>query len=335
MKKLFDFIVDKRIWLFFATLLASVLCAILMPFVTVNRDMTQYLPKNSNMKKGLDIILREFPAEEEDHEFKLMFQDISAEEKKEINAFLNLYTGVEKAQSGEGEDFEKDGYTLFIVTCVSHKADQTEKLMTKIVSALEKEYTVYSFYAGTKDKLMLQLIPIALVLVVVILFLVCASFFEPVLILSTIALSVLLNMGTNAFMPSVSYITYSLSSVLQIILSIDYSIILIRRYLQERQHPENATNAQAMKSALTRSFGSISSSAFTTLVGLLALVFMSFTIGADIGLVLGKGVLFSMICTFTFLPTAILWCDKLLHKTDKRALFSALKRKIKEGKKNA
>ncbi|MBQ5926560.1 MAG: MMPL family transporter [Clostridia bacterium] len=332
MKKFFRFIVEKRIWLFLATLIATIVCALLIPSVQVNYDMTVYLPEKSNMKQGLDIMTIEFSQEQTEDEFKLMFKNLTDEEKKEIDLFLNLFPGVKTIKTGDGADYNKDGYTLFIVVSAYSDHQKTERCMKEIVNELKKDYEVYSYYKNTQERLMINLIPTAVFLIVVILFLVCKAFIEPLLVLSTIAVSVLLNLGTNAFLPQVSYITFTLSSVLQIILCIDYSMILIHRFAQEKQLNPEEKNTAVMYSAFFHSFGSVTSSAFTTLVGLLALAFMSFTIGADIGLVLGKGVLLSFITSFTFLPAITLWSEKLLQKTNKGHLLSAFKKKKQGGK---
>ena len=130
-------------------------------------------------------------------------------------------------------------------------------------------------------------------------------------------------MGTNIIFSSISDMTFSIAAVLQLVLSIDYSIILVNRYKQERINTDSPI--EAMKKALYNAFKSITSSSLTTFVGLLALIFMSFTIGKDMGLVLAKGVLFSLICVFTLLPTLIIWSDKLLKITDKKYLLAKIK----------
>ena len=110
--------------------------------------------------------------------------------------------------------------------------------------------------------------------------------------------------------------------------------MMFHRYEQERNLLEGKDNAQAMKNAIKNAFSSITSSAFTTIVGLLCLLLMSFTIGADMGLVMAKGILCSLICVFTVMPTLILWCDKLLKTTNKKYIQQKINAK-KEAKNNA
>ena len=150
----------------------------------------------------------------------------------------------------------------------------------------------------------------------------CESFVEPFLFLFAILLAVLYNKGTNIIFPSISYISASISAILQLALSMDYSIMLMNRYNQERKETDDKVTA--MKNALYNAFKSISSSSITTIVGLIVLVFMSFTIGKDLGLILAKGVLFSLISIFFVLPGLILMFDKWIEKTKKKKLNISL-----------
>ena len=143
-----------------------------------------------------------------------------------------------------------------------------------------------------------------------------ASVAEVVLFLISVGFAVVINMGTNALLPSVSMMTNTLSSVLQMVLSMDYSIILMNRYRQEKQKGELPVSA--METAVDGAASSILSSAFTTIISLLMLCFIKLKIGADLGIVLAKGVTLSLICNFTVLPTLIIWADKIIDATRKK-----------------
>lgn len=183
-----------------------------------------------------------------------------------------------------------------------------------------KDYTIYTS-GGISDRnnpvLPTWIVVLAVVCALVILIIMCESYAEPFLFLTSILIAVVLNNGTNIIFGTVSNITSSISAILQMALSMDYSIMLMNRYAQEREREKN--KVKAMKNALHNAFTSISSSSVTTIVGLLALVFMSFTIGRDLGLVLAKGVLFSLISIFFVLPSLILMFDKLITKTKKKS----------------
>ncbi len=157
----------------------------------------------------------------------------------------------------------------------------------------------------------------AIGLMMAIMFIMCASWVEPFLFMITIGAAVLINLGTNIFLGSISEVTYSIAAILQLILSMDYSIILLGFYRQELAHNEDRLSA--MTNALVSAAASVSASGMTTVAGLVVLVFMRFKIGMDLGLVLAKGVFLSMFCVFTLLPALILAFDKLVRLTAKKA----------------
>lgn len=153
---------------------------------------------------------------------------------------------------------------------------------------------------------------VAGIVVIVILFLMTTSWWEPVLILLVIGASILINMGTNLALSSISYMTHGVSAVLQLALTMDYSIFLLNRYKQERRSGKDAS--PAMVDALRTSFSPIMASSMTTVAGFVALMFMQYKLGFDIGLVLTKGVIFSILAVFFFMPGMILLTEKLIFK---------------------
>ena len=160
---------------------------------------------------------------------------------------------------------------------------------------------------------------IAAIIIMVVLFLMAQSWFEPVVILISTLMAVILNMGTNALLPSVSITTNFLGSILQAVLSLDYCIILLNRYRQEQNdQTDRATAVLAANRAIKKAAPSVLSSAFTTIVGLLMLCFMRLKIGADMSIVLAKGVLCSLICTFTVMPSLMLLFRRTINHTAKR-----------------
>ena len=160
----------------------------------------------------------------------------------------------------------------------------------------------------------------AAVLIMVVLFVMAQSWFEPVVILMTTGLAILLNMGTNALLPSVSITTNFIGSILQAVLSLDYCIVLLNRYRQEQdEHTDRKTAVLAANRAIKKAAPSILSSALTTVVGLLMLCFMRLKIGTDMGVVLAKGVVCSLICTFTAMPSLMMLFRKTINKTAKKA----------------
>lgn len=324
MKKVVDFLTKKRLLIFIITIILAIGSGIAMLFVNINKDMTKYLPEDSQMKQGMDIMENEFETTTTNETFKIMFEDLESNDKQTIFEELSNYEGVANVLYDENSaDYNKENYTLYVIETKYQSISKTQELLDSIVKDYKHDYKLYSYYNNSEDNLLDFLIPIAVVIVIIILFIMSTSLIEVLLILANIGIAIVLNMGTNIIFSSISDMTFSIAAVLQLVLSIDYSIILVNRYKQERINTDSPI--EAMKKALYNAFKSITSSSLTTFVGLLALIFMSFTIGKDMGLVLAKGVLFSLICIFTLLPTLIIWSDKLLKITDKKYLLAKIK----------
>lgn len=159
---------------------------------------------------------------------------------------------------------------------------------------------------------------IGLAVVLIILMLFSTSYFEPIIFLITIGIGILINMGTNYFFGEISSITSSVAPVMQLALTIDYSIFLVTRYKNELKL--GLSDKEAMTKAIKMSFSPVSASSMTTLASFVALMFMQYTMGGDIGLILGKGVLISLISVFTVLPALMLVSRKIIKKTEHKPL---------------
>lgn len=161
---------------------------------------------------------------------------------------------------------------------------------------------------------------IAVVLAVLILGLTMDSFFVPFLFLLSIGMAILYNLGSNYFLGEISYITKALAAVLQLGVTLDYSIFLMHSY-EEQQARYAGDKKRAMAHAISQTFSSVIGSSVTTIAGFIALCFMTFTLGLDIGVVMAKGVVFGVIACVTILPSMILCCDKLIEKTKHKPLL--------------
>ena len=155
---------------------------------------------------------------------------------------------------------------------------------------------------------------IAVVLAMIVLGLTMESFFVPILFMLSIGFAIVYNLGSNYFMGEISYITKALAAVLQLGVTLDYSIFLMHSY-EEQQLRYNGDKNRAMAHAISQTFSSVIGSSVTTIAGFIALCFMSFTLGLDIGIVMVKGVVLGVIACVTILPSMILCCDKLIEKT--------------------
>lgn len=318
MRKVTDFIIEKRNYVLTIFIILSVVCLYLSTKVHINYDLTEYLPSTSETRIGMDIMKDEFP-ELDTSALNVMFKDLSTEDKNKIKDELENIEGVSSVTYDDSDKYNKDEYTLYEITVEGADDSKNAANVYKSVKDNYKDYEVYtSGEVATRNAPVLNIAVIALAIfcAMIILIIMCDSYVEPFLFLFVIGLAVFLNKGTNIIFSSVSNITTSICAILQMALSMDYSIMLMNRYTQEKEHTKN--KEEAMKNALYHSFGSISSSSVTTIVGLLALVFMSFTIGRDLGIVLAKGVIFSLISIFLALPALILMFDSLIEKTQKK-----------------
>ena len=316
MKKLSDFIVEKRnIFLVIFIILAGV-SLFSSKYVNINSDITKYLPNSSETRIGKEIMDSSFE-EEKSSNLNVMFKDLSDSEKQEVYDKLKNIEGVSSVDYDSTSEYNKDEYTLYVVNVDDYSTSTLAKdVYTNISENFDVSAMSGSIYEKNKSILELWIIVLAISMAMVILILMSDSFVEPFLYLFSIGIAVFINKGTNIIFPSVSEITDSITAILQLALSVDYSIMLSNRYSQEKETEKD--KVKAMKKALYHSFNSISSSSLTTIMGLLALVFMSFTIGRDLGFVLAKGVLFSLICIFFCLPGLLLLFDNLIAKTKKK-----------------
>ena len=321
MKKIAAFLVDRRRLVFLAMMFLALANIFLIPRVRVNTDMTKYLPDSSSMKQGVDIMAQEFSGLSVPKTVRVMFHGVPDEEKEQILAVLQKTPHVDSVSFRPGDErYEKDGYTLYVLNfSVGFFSPEMSEAERYIKSNYERQYEmIYCLDKTEHQGVPVWIFVLALVLLIVILLIFTHSWLEPFLFLFAMGIAIVINMGSNIFLPYVSEITWSIGAILQLALSIDYSVILMSRYRQELLVTENKESA--MKAALEKAFSSIAGSAFTTIVGFLVLVFMSFKIGIDLGIVMAKGVFLSMFCILTLLPFLVLSLDTLIRKTQKKVL---------------
>ena len=300
--------------LFAITVAAAVVCGIMTFHVNVNADMTKYLPDDSQMKRGLEIVTSEFgSAQMSGTDVHVMFEGMRPNEVPPIRTLLEGYPDVRSVSYRYNTDSTHTVFDLDVPKSVDQKA-----LGKQISTRFGGNCVVETSQDGATPPVSVMIF--AAVLIMVVLFVMAQSWFEPVIILVTALLAIVLNMGTNALLPSVSITTNFIGSILQAVLSLDYCIVMLNRYRQEQdEHTDRATAGIAANNAIKRSAPSILSSALTTVVGLLMLCFMRLKIGADMGIVLAKGVICSLICTFTAMPALMLLFRKTINFTAKKA----------------
>ncbi len=344
MKLLFERAVGKKKTVIIIFACAAVVCAFLMLGVGQNYDMSKYLPDHSDSKKGIDILKTEYSYNGSALlmlEDKSIVQVLDAKEKLEaiggietvvwLDDVADLKQPVELIDKEVRNNYYNNGSALLqIVFTQDDYSDATRGALNEIKdvfgndallsgSAMDAYMNVNSINGNIMTG-----VAIALGIVLVILFLTTNSVAEVILFLLTIGVAILLNLGTNVIFGEISYMTFASAAILQLAVSMDYSIFLLHRFGYERQ-TESDPN-KAMTKAVRASFSSIMASGATTLVGFLALIFMSYTLGADMGLVLAKGIVFSLLSVMLLLPVLAVLCVKLIDKTKHKALLPSLKK---------
>ena len=321
------FLVKNNRLILIIFILLALASSALIPFVNINKDMTKYLPADSDMRRGLDLMEAEF-GKEESSTLMVMFDDLTTDAQRlavrdEMKSLPSVDSvDYELPGSKNGDDYNRDPYSLFVINSdAGQYSDEAATLWKEVNDRYGEDHQIA--LGGTIDSANHSGLPIwialcAVGLVFLVLLIMANSWVEPIAFLVTIGVAVGINMGTYIFFPSVSNTTFGIVAILQLALSMDYSIMLLNRYRQQRQVCPD--KHEAMRSALGLSFGAITGSSLTTFAGLLALLFMSFGIGADIGLALAKGVLISLLCIFTVLPAMLLALDSLMYRTAKRTL---------------
>ena len=343
MARFFHAALGRRVLIITLFVCAAVLCGFLMPAVGQNYDMSVYLPEQSESKVGIDVLNAQFA---HNGNALLMLEDASIPAVLAIKQQIEAIDGVEQVlwlddvadtkQPVEllSEDitqgYYKDGHALInIIFEENDYAEKTHSAISEIEAVLGTDAMLAGSAVDAYNNVnaiggnILTSILIALGIILLILFLATDSIFEVILFLFTIGIAVVLNMGTNIIFGEISYMTFSSVAVLQLAVSMDYSIFLLHRFAQERE--KESDPAVAMARAQKASFSSIMSSGLTTIVGFIALVFMSYTMGQDMGLVLAKGIVFSLISVLLLLPALAVCLVKAIDKTRHRRLLPSLK----------
>lgn len=304
MKNKSGFLVRWRYVLLAITAAAALISVLLIPRTRINADMTSNLPDSSPMRQGLTILEQYFPQMDiRMQTVRVMFLAEPPSDSLE-NTLGQMMEGARML--GVRQNGPYTLYQYMLPHGMDGKAIE-EHIVDHFGDRVEVEVEDNS---GMPDNIVMMMAT-GVVTGLLILFLMCHSLIEPLLILLTLIFAILINMGTNALLPSVRLITHTLAAVLQLVLSMDYAIILLNRYRQQRHTLEKE---QAMITAIKSAAPAIMSSGLTTIVSLMMLIFMRLKIGADLGVVLSKGVLCSLIATFTVLPSLILLCDKTIMK---------------------
>lgn len=321
MTKVARFIVDKRKAFYLVFLAAFVFCAASINKVQVNNDITSYLPAQTETRRGLTIMDEEFITL---GSANVMVSNLTYQTALDLSHKLENIEGVSEVAFDGTEEHYKNSSALFTISFDGEETDPaTVEAMNEVLSALEG-YDVYSSTqigrdeSATLQQEMTVILAIAAVVIVVVLLFTSKSYMEVPVYLIVFAAAAVLNMGTNFIFGTISFITNSIAVVLQLALAIDYAIIFCHRYMEERDNGLDPREADI--AALSKAIVEISSSSLTTISGLVALMLMQLRIGFDMGIVLSKGIVCSMLCVFLLMPGLLMLFSGPIDRTRHRNL---------------
>lgn len=317
-----SFIVDKRKAILLLFLFAAIYCVYGSTLTKVNQDITKYLPQESETRIGLVTMEEEFTT------FgmaSVMVANVTYEQAEAVAGMLEDVKGVSSVLLEKSEDSYSGTNALLTINVDGIDGDpENIETMNRVKEALEGYDYYISTTIGAEEAQLEQIqndisiiMILAVVIIIIVLILASSSYMAVPVLMMTFGIAAILNMGTNYLLGEISSVTDSIAVVLQLALAIDYAIILLDRFLEEKQHTDSES---ALKLALSKAIPEISSSSLTTVSGMLAMCFMQFRIGYDMGIVLIKAILLSMASVFLFMPGMLMTFEKLIDKTMHKSL---------------
>lgn len=315
MLKLARFIVDKRKAFYLVFLAAVLFCAASVSKVHVNNDITSYLPADTETRRGLTLMEEEFTTLGSG---QFMLTNITYDEADQVADEIEHIDGVSGVEFDNTEKHYTGSSALITVTFDGEKDDPVAlQAMDRLKSVLAPYDTYIYSEVGLDTSAQLQsemgiILVIAAIVIVIVLLFTSKSYMEVPVYMIVFGVAAVLNMGTNYWFGEVSYITNSVAIVLQLALAIDYAIIFCHRYMEER---ETKPAREADIAALSKAIVEISSSSLTTISGMIALMLMQFRIGFDMGAVMSKGIICSMLTVFLLMPGLLMLFSNGIERT--------------------
>ncbi len=330
MIKLSEFIVDRRKGIFVVFVIAMIYCLVSISRVEVEGDLTKYLPEDTETRQGVDIMDGEF---ETFGTARVMIANITFENALRVMRVLEEIEGIRTVSFYDPEDSSYDqepiedyyNNSAALYTLMFEEEEDSDLSQRAIAQVREyvKDYDSYVYTTVDVDDSAELVNDIKFILVLVF-FVICAvliftstTYAEVPIFILTFVVAAILNKGTNYIFGSISYISNAVDVILQLGLAIDYAIILFHRFMEERD--KGLCDRDAMVQSLSKAIVEIFSSSLTTMAGLIALVFMHYQLGRDLGLVLCKAIIFSMLTVFMFMPFLIMSFSKSIDKTRHRS----------------
>lgn len=332
MKQFFDAVIKHRKKILFLFFVLCILGAICQSMVGVNYNLNDYLPEKTPSTVALNTLETEFEggipnarvmiydldlAEALDYKEKLKSID-GVSEVTWLDDVVNIKQPLEMQDTDTIETYYKDNATLYSVTIDEDKIVSTVAAIRELIGDENcMTGSAVSTAVATESTIteVAQIAVIAVIFVLIVLILTTTSWIEPFIVLLGLGVAIIINAGSNLIFGEISFVTNAAGNILQLAVSLDYSVFLIHRFEECRKEISNPE--EAMSEALCKSVSSILSSGLTTVIGFLALVLMQFGIGSDLGLALAKGIAISLITVFIFMPGLILttykWMDATSH----------------------
>ena len=321
MHRLCEIIVDKRKIIFVAIAVCVILSLFSMSWVKVENDLSSFLPDGSPSKDGVDIMTEEFTLY---GMAQVMVANVTPEKAWEIYDLLLKTEGISMVEFDETSAHYNNASACYSLTFDYAQSDERCSRTLDVIKESLSEYDCYissdigNPMGAILDSEILMIMVVAGILILLMLTLTSKSLIEVPIILITFLAAMLINMGTNFIFGSISFVSNSVTSLLQLALSLDYAVILINRYKDER---ENANPRDAIVEALSKAVPEVFGSSLTTVGGLTAMAFMQFKLGPDMAICLIKAILLAMLSVFVFMPGLLMVFDKALKKTEHKSLI--------------
>jgi predicted RND superfamily exporter protein len=333
LKRLINGLLHHRALVLIIALIITVIAGLCIPLVEVHYDLTDYLPEQAPSTKAIKIADQSFA--EGLPNANLYIPDITIPQAIELKEQLktlphvesvlwlddatDIYQPLASLDSQLVDSWYKNGGALFMLRVdPAFTVEATDAIRQAggenavLTGEAFNQATIQALSMGEVSRIMFFVVP----LVLLVLLISTSSWFEPLLFLVAIGVAIVLNEGTNIIMPDVSYVTRAASATLQLAVSMDYAVFLLHSFSRFRQQGNNIE--EAMKLAVHESIPAIAASAATTVFGFLALGLMQFRLGANLGLILAKGILFSFLSVIILLPVLTVlttkWVDRTQHR---------------------
>lgn len=321
MRRLATFIVDRRKLIMIIFAVAAALSIFTSGLVKVNSDLYSFLPEDTETRQALTVMDGQFTTYST---AKVMIENISYSDALLLYHDIEAVDGIKSVSFDDSSLHYTKNCAMYSVTFGGGDNDEVSLNALADIKALLSDYTVYYDTQVGYDP-SVQIVSemavvgvITVVIVVALLLLTSRSFAEVPVLIVTFGAAALLQFGTNFFFKQISYVSNAVTLILQLALAIDYAVILCNRFTEEKQRSEPR---QAMIDALTKGIPEISSSSLTTIGGLIAMAFMQFGLGSDLGRVLIKSILLSMLSVFMLMPGLLLTFNRAIDKTRHRSLI--------------